>query len=192
MPNIVIKSEEKRLAEVLVYEPMTVDTDGEAMTANDIEQLAYSFLAAGRATKIDIEHNFEESGSAIVESYIARSWDPNFPTGSWVVTLKVNNDLVWQKILNGEINGVSWAGNTTRVPVLAKLTEITKAAGTTELSIAKTVEPHEHSLTIEFDGTSIKPTRTGETDGHTHEVVKMTAVESTLGHGHGIKIEDES
>jgi len=55
-----------------VYSSLHIDTDGEAMTADEIEKMAYKFISDGNIRKIDVGHNNEESGSFIVESFIAR------------------------------------------------------------------------------------------------------------------------
>jgi len=191
MSRIVIKSEDRRLVEVLVYEPLTVDTDVEAMTAADIETLAHQFLRDGNVFKIDHEHNQEETGCYLVESRIVRNPEPGYAPGSWVIMLHVANDRLWKGVKSGEINGVSWAGNAAKVPVLATVSEIHKAEGTTEQSLSDTVAPHVHPLTLEFDGPYVIPTETGEAEGHRHPVTRMTAVDPVMGHGHRLRVEDE-
>lgn len=191
MSNIVIKSEKKRLVEVLVYEPMTTDTDQDAMTAEEIETLAHTFLREGNIYKIDHEHNQEATGCYLVENRIVRIPEPGYTVGSWVVMLKIASDQMWAGIQSGEINGVSWMGRAAKVPVLAKVTEIQKAAGTTEMSLSKNCIEHCHPVELEFDGPYVKATKTGEVEGHSHPIERMTACEPVMGHGHRLRFEDE-
>lgn len=108
--KLVIKSEDRRLVYGEVYAPLHIDTDKEAMTASEIEKMAHNFLSRGLTNKIDIGHNLQESGSVIVESFIARKNDPDgFIEGSWVIGVLVPED-VWPAVKNGELNGFSFYG----------------------------------------------------------------------------------
>ena len=83
---------------------MHVDTDGEAMTANEIQKMAHGFLAAGRTDKIDVGHNLKESGCVVVESFLARKGDADgFINGAWVLGVKVLPDELWEAVKTGEL-----------------------------------------------------------------------------------------
>jgi len=185
--KIVIKSEDKRLVYGEVYVPMMVDTDDEAMTAEDIEIMAHDFLSSGRVKKIDVSHNEKESGCAVVESFIVRQQDPDgFSEGAWVLGVKIEPADLWKAVKSGELNGFSFKGPVMRVPAEVEVNVARKITGSTE----KTAEgdllpPHDHSVIIELtpDG-KIIPTKTGETLGHGHRITKATATEREMDHSH--------
>lgn len=118
--KIVRTSEEKRVAYAVVYSPvekMGTDSYGDWMTAEHIEKMAWNFLAKGITRSTDTEHSFVQNGCEIVESFIVRHGDPDFPDdeGAWVVAVRVNDDTIWEAIKSGEYAGVSLAGITTKV-----------------------------------------------------------------------------
>lgn len=184
---IVIKSEEKRLVYGEVYAPLRVDTDTEAMTADQIEKMAHGFLVNGLTDCIDVRHSFEKSGSHVVESFIARKGDPDgFVEGAWVLGVLVPEEL-WPAVKSGELNGFSFAGDPCRrVPARATVKIVRKLEGTTEKS-AETglLPPHEHSVFLNFDVNGrVIPTESGEVLGHKHAVHKATATQRSFDHSH--------
>jgi len=186
MQRIKIKSEDKRLVFAEVYSPMHVDTDGEAMTADEIEKMAYKFLSEGNVRKIDVSHKREESGCFIVESFLARKNDPdNFIEGSWVLGVKIEDDALWAAVKKGDLNGFSFDGTVTPVPARASVSVMRRMVGKTELSFKGLLPEHSHTLEIEFneDGKVI-PCFTGMALGHCHEVVQATSTKSELEHSH--------
>jgi hypothetical protein len=186
MSQIVIKSEEKRLVYGEVYAPMQMDTDGEAMTADEIEKMAFNFMLNGRTTKIDVGHDYKESGCFAVESFIARKSDPDgFVEGSWVLGVKIAPDDLWEAVKKGEINGFSFAGKAEKVPATVKAVVTKRLEGKTEDSDVDILPPHKHSIKIEFDEESnVIPTETGPELDHKHPVMRTTATELKLDHAH--------
>ena len=191
--KIVIKSEEKRLVYGEVYSPMHVDTDGEAMTTDEIEKMAHSFLSKGRTGKIDVSHSFRESGCLVVESFLARKNDPDgFILGSWVLGVKVIPDELWTAVKKGEINGFSFAGDAAREKVRAVVTLTKQMAGTTEKSEAGLLPAHDHPVKIIFDaGGQIIQGKAEETLGHEHPILRTTATEEEMEHSHRLILIDE-
>jgi len=185
--RIVIKSEDKRLVYGEVYAPLYVDTDGESMTAEEIERMAHKFLASGRTSKIDIQHNQQESGAQVVESFIARENDPDgFVLGSWVLGVKIPEEY-WEAVKSGELNGFSFFGHVQKTQPMKMRVRMTRSLkGETESTPpGGLLPPHKHDLNITFkeDG-SVLEGRTDITLGHVHRVVKSTATESALDHSH--------
>lgn len=110
----IIKSDDNRhFVTGIVYEPMTEDAHGNYMTADEIAKAAFWFAKNGN--KVDLQHNFvSEEGTAVVESWIAKS-DCNIggetvKEGTWLMTVEINDDSLWQSIQNGEITGLSMGG----------------------------------------------------------------------------------
>ncbi|MGN0332181.1 MAG: XkdF-like putative serine protease domain-containing protein [Lachnospiraceae bacterium] len=111
--KIIQKSEEGHLVTGIVYEPMTEDTDGNYMTAEEIEKTAHWYLKNGK--NVDIQHCYEAAdGVDVVESYVTKSdtkiGNENVKPGTWIMTMEVRNDGIWNKIEKGEITGFSMGG----------------------------------------------------------------------------------
>lgn len=114
--NISKVDEQKQIVWGAVYVPYEVDTQGDWMTPEEIEKMAYRFMKNLRLFKIDTHHDEVENGCYVVESFIAREGDPDFEPGSWVVATKITDDDIWQAIMDGEITGYSMQGFGTREP----------------------------------------------------------------------------
>ena len=107
---------EKRIVLGVVYEPDVRDTDGNFMTTTEIEKMAYGFLENMRNTNIDRNHDDKPNYGVVVESFIARKGDPDFPPGAWVLGTHVTHEETWEAIKSGEITGYSIAGTCTLIP----------------------------------------------------------------------------
>ena len=106
-------NDEKRIVTGIVYEPNVVDSQGDFMDAETIEKTAYDYME--NQQNIDIKHDFKTNDNLkVVESYITKSdstiGDKKVKTGTWVMSVKINDDAVWGKIKKGEINGFSMGG----------------------------------------------------------------------------------
>lgn len=192
MPTMVIKSDEKRLVYGEVYAPLHVDTDGEAMTADDIEKAAHDFLASGKVAKVDVGHNCEESGCTVVESFIARKHDPDgFVEGSWVLGVHVAPDELWSEVKAGELNGFSFFGTVQKVPARTKVVTARKIVGETENSTDGLLPQHLHAIAVSFspDGRVLSG-KTAVTLEHAHEVKHATATDRALDHSHRLVLVD--
>ena len=88
-------------------------------TKDCIRQLVEKYFKFGLTNNVNIEHKNNQfvDGVTMLESYIIdkeRGICPNefasAPDGSWVVSYKVNNLDVWNKIKSGEVKGFSVQG----------------------------------------------------------------------------------
>ena len=194
MRKPVVKSAEKQVVLAEVYAPFELDTDAEAATPEEVEQAAYKFLSSGRVDKIDLVHNGVETGSRVVESFIATKNDPRgFAEGAWVMGVQVPDPDLWAAIKDGKINGFSLGGSSIKVPATVLVTEIESLSGTTEKNADSLIPPHDHEVELRFDENgNVIQTHTGEAMGHTHVVKAMTATELEGGHGHRLIVEDEN
>ena len=75
------------------------------------------FFIQGNQNNATLEHQLEVKGLTAVESWIvegeqdkSRIYDLNTPIGTWMVSMKVNNDDVWKKVKEGVIKGFSIEG----------------------------------------------------------------------------------
>ena len=97
----------------VVYEPMAEDSHGNFMTEAEITKAAYWFAKNGN--KVDLQHSFEPlDGANVVESWIAKAdFDIDGETikkGTWLMTVEVADESVWEGIEKGEITGFSMGG----------------------------------------------------------------------------------
>lgn len=88
-------------------------------TEQTIRNLAEKFMESKLLDSTNIEH----IGSQKADTYVKESWiveDPDrdksaalglsYPKGTWVITSKVKNPVVWEKIKKGVLNGYSVEG----------------------------------------------------------------------------------
>jgi len=77
------------------------------------------FLMRGNQNKSTLEHEAELHGLSVVESWIiedethdkSRKYDMDLPVGAWMVSMKVNNDEVWNDyVKTGKVKGFSIEG----------------------------------------------------------------------------------
>lgn len=97
----------------IVYEPMEEDSHGNFMTEEEITKAAYWFAKNG--DKVDLQHSFEPlDGATVVENWIAKAdFDIDgeaIKKGTWLMTVEVADESVWEGIEKGEITGFSMGG----------------------------------------------------------------------------------
>lgn len=97
----------------IVYEPMEEDSHGNFMTEEEITKAAYYFAKNG--DKVDLQHSFEPlDGATVVENWIAKADfeidGEAIQKGTWLMTVEVADESVWEGIEKGEITGFSMGG----------------------------------------------------------------------------------
>lgn len=84
-----------------------------------IRKVAELFLTKGNQNKSTLEHQIQLSGLSVVESWIvedevhdkSRKYGLSVPVGTWVVSMKVYNDEIWQDyVKTGKVKGFSIEG----------------------------------------------------------------------------------
>lgn len=98
-----------------VYVPGRRDTDGNWMTAETVEKMAHRFMANLRNQNISKAHDGMNDKGAVVESFIAREGDPDFPAGAWVVGVHIPDTQVWKQVTDGVLTGFSVEGTATLI-----------------------------------------------------------------------------
>ena len=77
------------------------------------------FLARGNQNNSTLEHQYDLHGLSVVESWIVddpqsdktKLYNLNVPAGTWMVSVKVNNEEVWQEFVKtGKVKGFSIEG----------------------------------------------------------------------------------
>ena len=86
-------------------------------SADTIRKLVEKFFNEQRTLAVNVEHELPVSDVVIIESYfidkergIAPVEFPDVENGAWYVTMKVNNDELWNEIKVGNLNGFSVEG----------------------------------------------------------------------------------
>lgn len=167
-------------AEMLI--PETPNTHKDYWTREAIKDAAYKFMMAGFG--IDVEHDrIDRTGQVfVVESFIVRKGDPDFIEGAWVVAMKIEDDDLWQQVLDGQINGYSYEA----------LNEFFAAELTMEDDFVRkgVTEPdpddgHTHRYLVMVDEDNrVVSGGTDETDGHSHTISTHTITDETNNHRH--------
>ena len=175
-------NEEKQIAYAEVYIPNSIDTHGDFMSVGTIEKMAHKFISTGKVQKIDLQHDKEDTGCVVVESFIVRNGDPDFPVpGSWVLAVKVTDDL-WPKIKSGELGGFSLGGL-----AKSKETELEIDLPANGLIKGATYEHdnHTHQYYIYLDESgNVTKGHTDEVNGHSHNISGGTTTDEAGGHSH--------
>ena len=118
--------EEKRIlmGAALVPDKNIYRKDGEDeyyiyFSKDTVRKASQLFLMRGNQNKSTLEHQAELHGLSVVESWIiedevhdkSRKYDMDLPVGTWMVSMKVNNDEVWDKyVKTGLVKGFSIEG----------------------------------------------------------------------------------
>ncbi|MFB0556081.1 MAG: XkdF-like putative serine protease domain-containing protein [Phycisphaerae bacterium] len=96
----------------IVYEPNTLDSEGDKATAEEIKKAAYEFMESGQVFKIN--HTGNPAKIKILESYLApvdlTIENKSVKKGSWVLTVRIGDDEIWRQVKVGELSGFSMAG----------------------------------------------------------------------------------
>lgn len=83
-----------------------------------IKKASELFLMNGYQNNATIMHDKSINDMSVVESWIidnpemdkSKQYGFNLPAGTWMISMKCNNDQVWQKVKAGEIKGFSIEG----------------------------------------------------------------------------------
>jgi hypothetical protein len=83
-----------------------------------VRKASEMFFKNGKQNNATYEHEKEIDGMTVVESWLIE--DPakdkssiygfDLPKGTWMISMKVNNDSVWNKVKDGEVKGFSIEG----------------------------------------------------------------------------------
>lgn len=112
------KSDERRMVYGLVYCPGVVDAQGEYAEGAEISDAAYGFMKELRGNNVDVQHDFSPRGAYVAESWLTKGRDalfPDAPEGSWAVGIRVDDEVIWKSVKDGELKGLSMAGFAQRV-----------------------------------------------------------------------------
>jgi hypothetical protein len=83
-----------------------------------VRKAAELFLMRSNQNNATLEHSKELDGMSVVESWIIEDdvhdksvkYGFNLPKGTWMISMKVNNDDIWKRVKAGEVKGFSIEG----------------------------------------------------------------------------------
>ena len=127
-----------------------------------VRQASQLFLMRGNQNKSTLEHQAELHGLSVVESWIieddvhdkSRKYGMDLPIGTWMVSMKVNNDEVWNDyVKTGKVKGFSIEGYFTDKIAMSKIEEIHNEEEATEilLEIANSILDNKYELATYSD-----------------------------------------
>jgi hypothetical protein len=177
-----LASEDQQMVWGEVYAPNIPDADGDIMTAEEIQAMAYKFMREKKTDKVDLQHNNKiVAGAAVIESFIARKGDPHFIEGAWVVGVHVPDKQVWSMVKKGEINGFSMEALVTRRKSQMEVEIPPVIMG----RVTKHEDGHDHEFFVSYDdnGRFLGGT-TSSVNGHSHVIKRGTVTEPANGHNH--------
>ncbi len=168
-------------AEVLI--PNVPNVYNDYCTPEAVKNAAYLFMQKGFG--IDIEHNevdILDEKAYVVESFIARAGDPDFIEGAWVIGMQITDDLLWQDILDGKINGFSYQAIAGFLSATLTVEDDGVRIGITEPSV---IDGHTHDFMV-MVGIDNRPSSggTSETNGHFHSITRHSLTAEAAGHTH--------
>ena len=88
-------------------------------TADTIKKLQQKFMLEKLLDKTNVEHGRKFlNGVSVVESWIVddpehdkqQVFGMDYPKGTWMVSMKIEDDAIWQKVKEGKLNGFSVQG----------------------------------------------------------------------------------
>lgn len=113
--GIMKQQADQRIVTGVVLRPNMIDSQGDSMTPQDVEQAAHYYMENARVT--GLRHKQKMPG-AVLESYIApaefKLGKGMVKKGDWVLSMRIDDESVWEKVLSGEYRAFSVGGFGTR------------------------------------------------------------------------------
>lgn len=112
-------NKERKTITGVVLEPDTVDAQKDTIPADVILDAAEDFLAnINVETTLGLMHKDMNPPLQLVQSFVVSDSDITINSvivlrGSWVITVRVNDDDIWQQIKDGKLTGFSIGGKAT-------------------------------------------------------------------------------
>jgi len=104
--------------QIFRYDPNTDSEYYVYFSPDTVRKASELYLKHNNHHKATYEHQDRVSGVLTTESWIiedtkmdkSRLYGYNLPKGTWMVSMKINNDDLWQKVKDGELKGLSIEG----------------------------------------------------------------------------------
>lgn len=108
----------KQLVYGVVLEPDSEDTQGDIISADEIEKTAHDYM---RRSRVVGRQHLKKANAEVVESFLAPCdmliGETKISKGSWVLGVKVNDPAMWAEVEAGDLTGFSIGGVGERVPL---------------------------------------------------------------------------
>lgn len=158
------------------------------------------FFMNSNQNNATLEHKQKLDGMSVVESWIVEgkndkstNYGFNFPKGTWVISMKVNNDEIWNKVKLGEVKGFSIEGYfADKYEMSFKNIDMEEKAMVEkikELIIKSELKSNKVNLSLVDDLTKLIQRNTTPTDNATRLIDNVSALFKVL---NGIKDEIDS
>lgn len=112
MQLVPVKKGDEHIVYGIVYEPDTVDAQGDKANAEEIKKAAYDFMEHVQTFKV--MHKGNKVKVKILENYIApvdfTIEKRDIKKGSWVLVTRILDKKLWKDIKSGKLTGYSMAG----------------------------------------------------------------------------------
>lgn len=106
--------EEEKTVTGIVYEPNVVDAQGDFMKADTIRKMAHHWMEKYQKYRESHNKDIDAEDVRVIESFIApvtyAVGTEIVGAGSWVLTTKIQNEELWKKVKDGELNAYSIGG----------------------------------------------------------------------------------
>ena len=104
--------------QIFRYDPNTDSEYYVYFSPDTVRKSSELYLKHNNHHKATYEHQDRVSGVLTTESWIiedpkmdkSRLYGYDLPKGTWMVSMKINNDELWQKVKDGELKGLSIEG----------------------------------------------------------------------------------
>lgn len=102
----------------MIYRKNGKDEFNVFFSKDTIKQASELFLIKGNQNNVTLMHDKSIKDMSVVESWIidnpemdkSKEYGFSLPKGTWMLSMKVNNDEIWNKVKAGEIKGFSIEG----------------------------------------------------------------------------------
>lgn len=114
--HFIEKKEKQHIVGGIIYEPDTVDSQGDQASAETIQDAMYEFMIkyAVDQSRININHRGKTYTFPIVEVFQpeqdTKKGTEIVKAGAWYIALKIISSDIWKRIESGELTGLSLEG----------------------------------------------------------------------------------
>jgi len=109
---------EERTVFGIVLEPETVDSQNDVYSAEEIRKTAFKFMEEYQ--QFGLMHKKIVKDVVVLESFIApvdfEAGGQQVKKGTWLVRVRVLDNVIWKKVKSGELTGFSIGGSAVRKP----------------------------------------------------------------------------
>lgn len=152
----------------VVMTPNTPTTYGVWYSPQTIRNMAYDYLINNDTTKsVDLFHDTTPKDCYVVESYIARQGS-EYPEGSWVVSVYIEDDDILEMVHSNKINAFSVHNRLKILPEESVVVQVQPQV----TGITQAADGHKHVYYVEYDGETgaYKGYTSSADDGHFHRI----------------------